>query len=84
MLPRLNIAVLGAATSGLSGWAKFVRIAKHARVPKLLKFLKNPVLNFLVPLAAKGISYAIKIVVRKFTKRGSESWLSFSRRIFGI
>ncbi len=73
-------AAIGAINGVLSSWAKFIRVAKHAKIPKLLKSLKNPVLNFLVPLASKGIGHIIKKVVQKFTKRGSESWASYTRR----
>ncbi|WP_449078009.1 RHS repeat domain-containing protein [Ruminococcus sp.] len=77
-------AAIGAINGGLSSWAKFIRVAKHAKIPKLLKSLKNPVLNFLVPLASKGIGHIIKKVVQKFTKRGSESWASYTRRVLRV
>lgn len=48
--------------------AKFIRVAKHAKIPKLLKSLKNPVLNFLVPLASKDIGHIIKKLCRNSRK----------------
>ena len=61
-------AAIGAINGGLSSWAKFIRVAKHAKIPKLLKSLKNPVLNFLVPLASKGIGHIIKKLCRNSRK----------------
>ena len=63
-------AAIGAINGGLSSWAKFIWVAKHAKIPKLLKSLKNPVLNFLIPLASKGIGHIIKKSCAEIHEKG--------------
>jgi RHS repeat-associated protein len=77
-------AALGAIGGYISGWAKCVRVMKHVKIPRLLRSLKNPVLNFLIPLITKGVSHIIKKIVKKFSMKPNESWGKYAKRILKV
>ena len=77
-------ATLGALGGYISGYAKFAKVAKHARLPKMLKKLKSPIVRNLVVWSEKGISYIIKKFVKSLSRKQGESWPKAVSRILGI
>ena len=73
-------AAVGAVGGYLSGWMKFARIAKHARLPGMLVKLKSPVIRSLVYAANKGVSYIINSFVKSLSRKPGESWSNALRR----
>ena len=73
-------AALGAIGGYISGWAKFVKIAKHAKIPKYFKMLKSPLVRNLVNVSVKGMKFAINSYIKKLTRKPGESWLVAARR----
>ena len=73
-------AVLGAIGGYISGWAKFAKLAKHARLPKYLIKLRSPLVRNLVNVSVKGIKFAINSYIKKLTRKPGENWVVAVRR----
>ncbi len=57
-------AALGATGGYISGWAKFAKLGKHAKLPKCFKKLKSPLVRNLVNVSVKGIKFAINSYIK--------------------
>ena len=77
-------AALGAIGGYISGWAKFAKLAKHARLPKLFKKLKSPIVRNIVTWAVRGIKFVINSFVKKLSRKPGESWVKAIRRWLNI
>lgn len=75
-----NGAALGAIGGYISGWTKFAKLAKHAKLPKYLKKLKNPLVRNLVNVSVKGIKFAVNSYIKKLTRKPGENWVVAVRR----
>ncbi len=73
-------AALGALGGYISGWAKFAKLAKHARLPKLFVKLKSPIVRTIVTGVTKGITFLINSFVKKLSRKPGETWTKAIRR----
>ena len=73
-------AALGAIGGYISGWAKFAKLARHAKLPKYFQKLTNPLVRNLVIVSVKGIKFAINSYIKKLTRKPGESWVVAVRR----
>lgn len=77
-------AALGAIGGYISGWAKFAKLAKYAKLPKHLAKLKNPLVRNLVTISVKGIKFVINSYIKKLTLKPGESWMTAVRRWLNV
>lgn len=83
----LNVAAaaaLGFVGGYISSWAKFLKIAKHARIPTILKSLKSPLLRKIIPAVTKGITFLINSFIKSLSRKPGESWGNMFRRVLKI
>ncbi len=77
-------AALGAIGGYISGWAKFAKLAKHARLPRMFEKLKSPIVRNIVTWAVRGIKFVINSFVKKLSRKPGESWVKAIRRWLNI
>ena len=77
-------AATGAVGEYISGWAKFAKTAKHAKLPKYFKKLKSPLVRNLVNASVKGMKFAINSYIKKLTRKNGESWVSAVKRWLNV
>lgn len=75
---------MGAIDGYISGWAKFIKVAKHARVSTLLKSMKSPLVRNLILAVTKGITFAINSFIKSLSRKSGESWDKAVRRWLGV
>lgn len=77
-------AALGAIGGYISGWVKFAKIAKRAKLPWLFKKLKSPLVRNIVTWAVRGIKFIINGFIKSLSRKPGESWKNTIRRWLNI